>query len=134
MSFRTSTLTTAFLRTACVGMFSILSASALTDELGPKTEGTANPQALPKLEEEKAILANIKAPEGMVTKLFAREPDVQDPTAITFDDQNRLYIAETHRFERGIEDNRRNPWVADDYKLTSTAERLEMLNDPRHRR
>ena len=63
----------------------------------------------------------------MVAKLFAREPDVQDPTAITFDDQNRLYIAETHRFERGVEDNRRNPWVADDYKLTSTAERLEML-------
>jgi hypothetical protein len=75
----------------------------------------------------KAILANVKAPEGMVTKLFAREPDVQDPTAITFDDQNRLYIAETLRFERGIEDNRRNPWVADDYKLTSTAERMEML-------
>ncbi len=127
MSFRKSNLASAFLRTASVGMFSILTASALTDEAPVKTEGTANPQALPALEEEKAILSTIKAPEGMVTKLFAREPDVQDPTAITFDDQNRLYIAETHRFERGIEDNRRNPWVADDYKLTSTAERLEML-------
>lgn len=105
----------------------MLTAFALTDEAPPKIEGTANPQPLPALEEEKAILANVKAPEGMVTKLFAREPDVQDPTAITFDDQNRLYIAETHRFERGVEDNRRNPWVADDYKLTSTAERLEML-------
>ncbi len=104
----------------------MLTASALTDEAPPKIEGTANPQPLPALEEEKAILANVKAPEGTVTKLFAREPDVQDPTAITFDDQNRLYIAETHRFERGIEDNRRNPWVADDYKLTSPAERLEM--------
>ncbi len=127
MSFRNSNLAAAFLRTASIGMFSILSASALTDEAPAKTEGTANPQPLPAQEEEKAILANIKAPEGMVTKLFAREPNVQDPTAITFDDQNRIYIAETHRFERGIEDNRRNPWVADDYKLTSTAERLEML-------
>lgn len=102
---------------------SALISSALTDE---KTEGTANPVPIPSLEEEKAILATIKAPEGMVTKLFAREPDVQTPTAITFDEQNRLYISETHRFGRGIEDNRRNPWVADDYKLTSTAERLEM--------
>ncbi len=127
MSFRKTNLAAAFLRTASIGMISILSASALTDEAPAKTEGTANPQPLPTLEQEKAILANVKAPEGMVTKLFAREPDVQDPTAITFDDQNRLYIAETHRFERGIEDNRRNPWVADDYKLTSTAERLEML-------
>lgn len=97
--------------------------SALTDE---KTEGTANPVPIPTLEDEKAILSTIQYPEGMVAKLFAREPDVQDPTAITFDDQNRLYIAETHRFERGVEDNRRNPWVADDYKLTTTAERLEM--------
>ncbi len=115
------------LRLAAIGLISVLSASAVTDEPAVKTEGTANPNPLPAIEEENAILANIKAPEGMVTKLFAREPNVQDPTAITFDDQNRLYIAETHRFERGVEDNRRNPWVADDYKLTSTAERLEML-------
>jgi quinoprotein glucose dehydrogenase len=103
---------------------STLVVSAVSDE---KTEGTANPEPLPTQADEKAILATVKFPEGMVAKLFAREPDVQDPTAITFDDQNRLYIAETHRFERGVEDNRRNPWVADDYKLTSTAERLEML-------
>lgn len=102
---------------------STLVSSAIIDE---KTEGTANPVPIPSLEEEKAILATIKAPEGMVTKLFAREADVQTPTAITFDEQNRLYIAETHRFGRGIEDNRRNPWVADDYQLTSTAGRLEM--------
>ncbi len=102
---------------------STLAVSAITDE---KTEGTANPEPIPSLDEEKAILATIKAPEGMVTKLFAREPNVQTPTAITFDEQNRLYIAETHRFGRGIEDNRRNPWVAEDYQLTSTAERLEM--------
>jgi quinoprotein glucose dehydrogenase len=127
MSFRKTNLACAFLQSASVILLSITTASALNDEPPAKTEGTANPQPLPALEEEKAILANIKAPEGTVTKLFAREPDVQDPTAITFDDQNRLYIAETHRFERGIEDNRRNPWVADDYKLTSTAERLEML-------
>jgi quinoprotein glucose dehydrogenase len=126
MRLRKSTLAPAFLRFASVGVFSILTAAALTDEEPAKTEGTANPQPVPSLDEEKAILANIKAPDGMVTQLFAREPDVQDPTAITFDEQNRLYIAETHRFERGVEDNRRNPWVADDYKLTTTAERLEM--------
>ncbi|MFN9025482.1 MAG: hypothetical protein ACK5VX_04745 [Akkermansiaceae bacterium] len=127
MSFRKTNLACTLLHSASAILFSITFASALNDEPPTKTEGTANPKPLPALEEEKAILANIKAPDGMVTKLFAREPDVQDPTAITFDDQNRLYIAETHRFERGIEDNRRNPWVADDYKLTSTAERLEML-------
>ncbi len=103
-----------------------ITASAITDEAPAKTEGTANPVPMPSGDPEKAILSTIQFPEGMVAKLFAREPDVQDPTAISFDEQNRLYITETHRFERGVEDNRRNPWVADDYKLTSPAERLEM--------
>ena len=129
MSFREPNLASSFLRIATVGLASILTASAITDENPSKTEGTANPVPIPSGDPEKAILSTIKFPEGMVAKLFAREPDVQDPTAITFDDQNRLYIAETHRFERGIEDNRRNPWVADDYQLTSPAERLEMYKN-----
>jgi len=121
MTFKTSCFA------ALLALASSLVASAITDEVPGKIEGTANPEPLPSVDPEKALLSTIKWPEGMVAKLFAREPDVQDPTAITFDDQNRLYIAETHRFERGVEDNRRNPWVADDYQLTSTAGRLEML-------
>ncbi len=110
----------------CAFFITTFIVQALTDENPEKTEGTANPEPIPAVDAEKALLTTIKYPEGMTARLFAREPDVQDPTAITFDEQNRLYIAETHRFERGVEDNRRNPWVADDYKLTTTAERLEM--------
>jgi quinoprotein glucose dehydrogenase len=106
---------------------SMLLSSAITDEDPGKTEGTANPQPIPSANPEKALLSTIQYPKGMVAKVFASEPNVQDPTAITFDEQNRLYIAETHRFERGVEDNRRNPWTADDYQLQSTADRLAML-------
>ncbi len=115
------------LRPLALAFVSVMTASAITDEAPPKIEGTANPEALPSIDPEKALLSTIKFPEGMVAKLFAREPDVQDPTAITFDEQNRLYLTETHRFERGVEDNRRNSWVADDYQNTSTADRLAML-------
>ena len=72
---------------------STLAVTAITDEDPGKIEGTANPEALPSADPEKALLSTIKFPEEMVAKLFAREPDVQDPTAITFDEQNRLYIA-----------------------------------------
>jgi hypothetical protein len=41
---------------------STIAASALTDE---KTEGTANPEPIPALADEKAILATAKFPEGM---------------------------------------------------------------------
>ncbi|MFK7850233.1 MAG: HEAT repeat domain-containing protein [Akkermansiaceae bacterium] len=105
---------------------STLTIFAITDEETKKTEGTANPEPVPSVSSDEEILSTITYPKEMVAKLFAREPNVQDPTAISFDEQNRLYIAETHRFDRGVEDNRRNPWTADDYALTSTAERLEM--------
>ena len=106
---------------------STLAALALPEADSGKIEGTANPEPAPIIESERALLSTIKFPEDMVAKLFAREPDVQNPTAIAFDDQNRLYIAETHRFDRGIEDNRRALfWAREDFALKSTAERLEM--------
>ncbi|HEX5791222.1 MAG TPA: HEAT repeat domain-containing protein, partial [Luteolibacter sp.] len=124
MNFR-SCFPPASLRITAVATLTTLCAFAITDA-PPVVEGTANPNPLPSGDPEKALLSTIKFPEGMVARLFARDPDVQDPTAITFDEQNRLYLTETHRFERGIEDNRRNSWVADDYQLETPAQRLEM--------
>ena len=104
-----------------------LAAFAVTDEKPAKIEGTANPKESPTADPEKALLSTIKYPEGVTATLFAREPNVQDPTAISIDEQGRVYIAETHRFARGVEDNRRNGhWTGDDYALKSTAERLAM--------
>ncbi len=95
---------------------------AITD-----VEGTASDKPIPSQAPEKALLSTIRFPEEMKATVFAKQPDVQDPTAICFDEQNRLYITETHRFERGIEDNRRNPhWVRDDIALTTPQDRLEM--------
>ncbi len=116
------------LRLAAAALFaSAVFSPALTEEDAGKIEGTANPEPATIVESEEALLSTLKFPEGMVAKLFAREPDVQNPTAIAFDDRNRLYIAETHRFDRGIEDNRRSLHsVREDFALKSTAERLEM--------
>ena len=106
---------------------SSLTAFAVTDAEVSEIEGTANPKPLPVVDADKALISTIKYPEGMTATVFAREPYVKDPTAISIDEQNRVYIAETHRFARGVEDNRRNGhWTGDDYALTSTAERLAM--------
>ncbi len=113
---------------ATVLLGSALFSVALPEGNPEKIEGTANPDPAPITDPDKALLSTIKFPEGMVAKLFAREPDVQNPTAIAFDDKNRFYIAKTHRFDRGIEDNRRTLfWAREDFALTSTAERLAML-------
>jgi quinoprotein glucose dehydrogenase len=92
-----------------------------------KIEGTANAEKVPAQDPDKALLSTITYPEEMTARVYARQPDALNVTAIAFDEQNRLYLAETHRFDRGIEDNRRNQhWLRDDIALTSTAERLAM--------
>ena len=112
---------------AAVLSASLLTVFAVTDADVSVIEGTANPKPLPVVDADKALISTIKYPEGMTATVFAREPYVKDPTAISIDEQNRVYIAETHRFARGVEDNRRNGhWTGDDYALTSTAERLAM--------
>ncbi len=39
--------------------------------------------------------------------LFAREPDVVDPVALTFDEQGRLYVVEMRDYPYGFGPNRR---------------------------
>lgn len=93
----------------------------------PKIEGTANPEKFPAKDPDEALLSTIQYPEEMTARVYAREPDALNVTAIAFDEQNRLYLSETHRFDRGIEDNRRNlHWLRDDIALTSTSDRLAM--------
>ena len=92
-----------------------------------KIEGTANPEKFPAKNPDEALLSTITYPAEMKAGVFARQPDILNATAICFDEQNRLYASETHRFDRGIEDNRRNQhWLRDEIALTSTAERLGM--------
>ena len=92
-----------------------------------KIEGTANPEKFPAKDPDEALLSTITYPAEMKAGVFARQPDILNATAICFDEQNRLYASETHRFDRGIEDNRRNQhWLRDEIALTSTTERLEM--------
>lgn len=94
---------------------------------GAKIEGTANEDEVEVVDADKAILATILYPEGMEAAVFAREPDVLNPTAISMDERNRLFIAETHRFDRGIEDNRRNwHWIPEEVGLRTTADRLAL--------
>lgn len=97
------------------------------DDTHRKIEGTANEEPVDVIEAQKALIATITYPEGMKARVFAQQPDVLNATAISMDEQNRLFVAETHRFDRGIEDNRRNwHWIKDEVGLRSTAERLEL--------
>ncbi len=66
-------------------------------------------------------------PPGFAWDLYAREPLVSDPVAIAVDEQGRVFVAESERQERGVEDNRHCTWwLLDDLSNRTVADRLRM--------
>ncbi len=71
-------------------------------------------------------IAGTTIPDGSTLKVEATYKDngIMSPTALTFDDQGNIYVAETHRFRRGIEDDRNNLfWYLDDLASMKTEDR-----------
>jgi quinoprotein glucose dehydrogenase len=72
------------------------------------------------------VMTGVNIPIGSLLKLEATHKlqKITSPTAITFDDRGRIYIAETHRFADGVEDDRRNLfWYLDDLAAKKTSDR-----------
>jgi putative membrane-bound dehydrogenase-like protein len=62
----------------------------------PEFANTQDPKD--KLFSPAEALAKVKVPEGFVVSLFAAEPDVQQPIAITTDERGRLWVAENYTY------------------------------------
>ena len=81
-----------------------------------------------KSKDAKLAIKGFRLPEGMHGQLAAAEPDVANPVAFHIDEQGRMYVCETFRQQRGVEDNRSHmTWLIDDLALESVEERVEMF-------
>ncbi|QTN34214.1 HEAT repeat domain-containing protein [Akkermansiaceae bacterium] len=72
------------------------------------------------------VIEGTTIPDGSTLNIEASYGDgkVMSPTALTFDEQGNVYIAETHRFRRGIEDDRNHLyWYLDDLQARKTEDR-----------
>ncbi len=77
--------------------------------------------------EAQARIANFQLPEGVKATLFADSSQTQNPSAICFDPQGRLLVAEIHRWRAGVQDIRDEPrLLLDDLACQTTADRLAM--------
>ena len=66
--------------------------------------------------------------KGIKAKLFAAEPMVANAVSIEVDDQGRVFVCETYRQDRGVEDNRNHEdWVNDDLASRTVEDRLKLL-------
>lgn len=72
--------------------------SAHHDELPPGVKSTQNPKDVPPTPDE-AVQA-FRPMKGFNVQLFAGEPDVAQPIALTFDDRGRLWVAECYAYPK----------------------------------
>jgi len=72
-------------------------------------------------------MAGFRVPTGLKVELYAAEPKLASPVAISLDEKNRVYVAEEYRFSAGTEENRtRGFLLEDDLQLKSVDDRLAM--------
>ncbi|MDB5336063.1 MAG: repeat protein [Planctomycetaceae bacterium] len=86
----------------------------------------------PKAEKSKADAARqmsaFRLPMGLKAEVFATDPQLGSPVAIGLDEQNRVYVAEEYRFNRGTEENRTRPFLLeDDLQIKTLDDRLKMF-------
>ena len=73
-------------------------------------------------------LAGFRIPKGLTGQLVAAEPDLANPVAFFIDHHGKIYVCETFRQSKGVEDNRgHNEWLDDDLAAQTVADRLTYL-------
>ena len=75
-----------------------------------------------------AAVSGFTLPERMTMTAVAADPLVANPVAFCLDEQGRVYVCETFRQSKGVEDNRgHGDWLATDLSLQTVAERVAMF-------
>lgn len=70
----------------------------------------------------------IQLPPGMQMDVFAGEALVANPVAFSIDEKGRVFVCETFRQGKGVEDNRKHlGWLEDDLAAQNVADRLAMF-------
>jgi quinoprotein glucose dehydrogenase len=83
------------------------------------------PQIAPASDEGQKAIVRIRVPAGFQVNLWAAEPLLANPVAFSIDEQGHIYVAETFRQLKGVEDNRDHAdWVDEDLAAMTVADRL----------
>jgi len=86
------------------------------------------PQVAPASQEARLSTGRMRLAKGLRASLFAAEPDVANIVAFDVDDRGRVFVCETFRQQRGVEDNRNHmDWLDDDLASMKVEDRLAYL-------
>lgn len=91
---------------------------------GEEQSATASPIAAQAELAAKAI----QVPTGFTLTTVASEPHLANPVAFCFDSKGRIFVAETYRVGKGIEDDRHHPdWLDDDLAARTVEDRRNLF-------
>src|SRR4051794_37932891 len=89
--------------------------------LGPEADPYEKKIARASGEAERA-LGRMQLPAGLKAEVHAAEPLLANPVAFCFDEQGRIYVAETFRLHKGVTDNRNHSkWLDDELAARTVA-------------
>src|SRR5215471_12963316 len=83
-----------------VVLLSLILSAKLAFAAGKQLTGPYTPAGSPALSPEEAQMKFI-VPEGFEVRLFAAEPDVVNPVAMTWDERGRLWVVELYEYPLG---------------------------------
>ena len=84
-----------------------------------------------ELEKKAAVrIKNFQIPENIKVDLWADESQTTNPSSFYFDSKGRMYVAEIHRWRKGVDDIRnRRYMLLEDLSIQSSADRLKMFKN-----
>ncbi len=82
----------------------------------------AAPEIAEASDDAARAIARMKVPEGLQIKLWAAEPMLANPVAFNFDEQGRIFVAETYRYRTSVFDIRDYMWMLEDDLACRTIE------------
>ncbi len=77
------------------------------------------------------LIPQLRMPKGMKAELWAAEPKLASPVAISIDEQGRVFVAEEYRLGKGAAENRSNQafdftfFLEDDLQIRTLNDRLK---------
>lgn len=100
----------------------------LNSPVSAQTRKPDEPKLAAASDEGERAIVGFRTPEGIETSLFASEPMLANPVAIYVDHDGRVFVCETYRQQKGVEDNRfHNNWLDDDLAAQTVEDRVAYI-------
>lgn len=118
------------LQLACAALLLVVAARStlVAAETEAAATGPQEPMVAGASEEAQLATNGFRVPKDLAVELFAAEPLLANPVAFVVDHRGNVWVCETFRQGKGVEDNREHAhWLDDDLAAQTVEDRLAYI-------